>query len=206
MPAANQSDIKILALISHALNTYLTLDPESAQRMKQLEGKRVQVELKPLHLSFQCHFTNGNCKLSGDTRIAADTYISGTPLQLLGVSLLKSQRQSFFADDVTITGDTSAGQNLIDLFDSLDIDWEDHLASLIGDQPAYHAMQLAKRVGRIFSSTKESFKEDLNEYIHEEAEWLPTQENCQDFFTDIDIIRSDVERAEVRVKRLLSSL
>ena len=47
------------------------------------------------------------------------------------------------------------------------------------------------------------YKRQVNEYVHEEAEFFPAREALQDFFQDIDTLRMDADRLEARVERLL---
>ena len=110
----------------------------------------------------------------------------------------------FFADDVEIEGNIELGQQLIDLFDHLQIDWEEQLSHITGDIPAYHIGQLARKISSWVQHTNESLTTNINDYIHEEAQWLPTREALNDFFNDIDQLRSDTDRIEAVVHQISS--
>jgi ubiquinone biosynthesis protein UbiJ len=196
----------ILSSLTKTINSTLNLDTESKQRIAKLNGKTIMIELLPLHLEFQCHFNENGVNLATDETMIANTTIRGTPLQMLGVMIAKENRQKFFAEDISIEGDAEFAQQVIDLFDHLQIDWEDYLSQLTGDVPAYHAARLFRKFNSFLSQSKKSFRQDMTEYLHEEAKWLPSREALADFFTEIDIMRMDVDRIEARIKNLAKTL
>ena len=191
-----------LSTLSRAMNRYLHLDPESASRLKKLAGHRLAVELLPFHAVFHCYFTESGVQLESNPTEEASTSLRGTPLQLLNVMLAKEHRQRFFADDVTITGNTEVGQHAIELFDALQIDWEEQLAKLTGDVPAHHAGKLLKRASQWFKQLENSFTHNVSEYVQEEKNWLPSREALQDFFHDIDTLRMDTDRVEAVMRQV----
>lgn len=195
----------ILNPVAKAINTLLKLDPESKGRIQRLNGKVVRVELLPLHLCFLCLFTDKGLELQDADEREAHTVITGTPLQMAGVMLQKSNRQKFFADDVKITGDAELGQQVVELFDELQIDWEEHASRIIGDVPTRHASQFLQKISRWLRDTEQSFSENISEYVHEEKQWLPSREALQDFFSDIDTLRMDADRMEARIKHMANA-
>ena len=79
-----------LSSLTKAINTFLRLDPESEQRLQKLRGKVISIELLPFHFVFQCVFTGDNSVIiQTDDILAAETSICGTPLQMMGVMLIK---------------------------------------------------------------------------------------------------------------------
>lgn len=191
-----------LSALAKALNGYLQLDPESATRLQALQGKVVTIELLPFHFIFQCEFTLTGIQLHADVLLPATTAIKGTPLQMLGAMLAKENRHQFFSDDLVMEGDAEIGLQLVELFDAMQIDWEEYFSRLAGDVPAYHIGQVVRHVKNWLHQTNDSFINNVNEYIHEEKCWLPSRESLQDFFHDIDTIRMDTDRLEAKIKFL----
>lgn len=188
--------------LTKAINAYLELDPDSKTRIHRLQDKAITIELLPFHFVFQCTFkTDGIHVHTGDLLIA-EAMIRGTPLQMLNVMLMPQQRQRFFAEDLTMTGDAAFAQEVVDLFDRLDINWEEHASQLIGDIPTYHISRFLHRIHDWFGTTEQSMSQNINDYLHEELNWLPTREALQDFFAEIDQTRMDVDRAEARIHLL----
>jgi ubiquinone biosynthesis protein UbiJ len=192
----------ILPPLTKALNAYLHLDPESPQRLARLQGKVVSIEFLPFHFIFHCVFTEKGIELKTDELMETHTTIKGTPLQLLGMMINKEDRQHFFADDLVIEGDAELGQQVVDLFDALQIDREDYLSRFIGDVPAYHVNRLITNSTAWLRNTEKSFADNINEYLHEEAALFPGNEALKDFFSDIDVLRMDVDRVEAKIKYL----
>jgi len=196
----------IFSSIAKAINASLGLDPESHQRLQKLRGKTISIELLPLHLTFQCIFHDDGVAVQEGDALAAATIIRGTPLQMLGAMTSKEDRQRFFSEDLAIEGDAEVAQQVVELFDELDIDWEEQLSKLIGDVPAYHAGRLLRGARKFLHSASTSLMENFTEYAQEEARWLPAREALQDYFNDIDTLRMDVDRAEAKLQNLLAQL
>lgn len=196
----------LLPSLTKAINTYLELDPESTQRLQKMQGRAIAIELLPFHFTFQCVFTEKGVSIHADDSIETETQIRGTPLRMAGVMFAKEDRQRFFADDLVMEGNAAFGQQVIDLFDEMQIDWEEHFSRVVGDVSAHHIGRFVRGVSSWLSNTEKSFTQDINEYVHEEAELFPANEALKDFFRDIDTLRMDVDRVEARINHLRTSL
>lgn len=196
----------ILPNLTKAINTYLKLDPESKQRLKALRDKVITVELLPFHFIFQLECTEAGIKLHAEEALLAETKITGTPLQMLGMMINKDNRQQFFADDLKIEGNAELGQKVVELFDELNIDWEEYLSKFVGDVPAHHTGRVIRGISKWLVHAKETFADNINEYVHEEIQWFPSHEALKDFYIEIDNLRMDIDRMEARITRLKSAL
>jgi ubiquinone biosynthesis protein UbiJ len=192
--------------LQKALNAYLALDPESKSRIVALDGKVVTLELLATGVVFHLIFTDGAIQIQPGKPESADTIIKGTPLRLLHLALSREQRQKFFSDDVSIQGNLELGQLVIDLFDHLEIDWEEIVSRFIGDIPAHHIGRITGKVKSWLSMTGNVFSQDVSEYIHEEIDLFPPREALKDFYQDVDAMRMDTDRLEARIKHLENTL
>jgi len=184
------------------MNACLRMDPESKLRLSRLQGRVITIELLPFHYIFQCQFTEAGVTLHANEPFPAEAALRGTPLNLLGVMLAKDHRHRFFAEDLVITGNAELGQQVIELFDELQIDWEEQLSHLTGDVPAYHVGRFIRGISEWLRRTEKTVAQDVNEFVHEETDWFPAREALQDFFNDIDGLRMDVDRMEARIIQL----
>lgn len=191
-----------LPVLEKALNRYLALDPESSLRLQRLEQKTITIELPALKLCFQLSVHGKKIHLSAGETVTAEIKIRGTPLNLLALALSRDKKQSFFADTVSIEGDAELGQQIINLFDQLEIDWEEHLSQVIGDLPAHEVGRFSKSLFAWGKKAQTSLMQDVREYLHEEKAWFPPAEALEDFFCEIDELRLDVDRLEARVRQL----
>lgn len=185
------------------LNQYLQLDPESKKRLERLNGKIITLELIGLALTMQMKILQGKILLQEAVQ-EADVSIKGLPLFLVHTSLSKTNRKKFFAEEVKIEGDLELGQQIIDLFDELEIDWEEHLSKFVGDIAAHQIGNVARQLKSFSKKTREVLCQNVNEYVHEEIDLFPSQEALQDFFHDIDAARMDADRLELRLRMLLN--
>lgn len=195
----------LLRVLDSAINQYLQLDPESRTTLEKLHGKHIAIELQPFNLTFYGEFSHHGIQLTTHSDIVPDVTLRGTPLQLLATMTTRKNRQQFFADDVSIEGNVELGQQIIDLFDHLQIDWEEQLAHITGDAPAYYISNFMRRTASWLRETNASLTANVSDYLHEEAAWLPTHEALNDFFNDIDTLRMDTDRIESKIQQLRSS-
>jgi len=190
----------IQTVLQKALNRYLALDPESKSRIVLLQGKIITIELLGLKITLHLIFIGDTIEIQLNTHPHPDAHIKGTPLRLVHLAL-SQDRHSFFADDVTIEGDAAIAEQVILLFDQLEIDWEDYLSHWIGDVPAYHLGRIGKKLKNWRRESCDTLTQNLNEYLHEEIHWFPPREAVQDFFSDVDQLRIDVDRLEAKMNQ-----
>lgn len=188
--------------LQQALNYYLALDPESKPKLFHLDNKVVTIELQGVNVTFQLHFKTGTIQLHFTDFIDANTIIKGKPLSMLHMALTPQQRKRFFEDDVSIEGDIELGQDVIDLFDTLEIDWEEYVSQYIGDIPAHQINRVARKIQQFGKRLNDSLQQSTNEYVHEEKNLFPPKEALADFFKEVDELRMDTDRIEARIKNL----
>ena len=191
------------SLLEKALNHYLAFDPASEQRMAVLNDKTVTIELLGIALTFQLVFCDGKIQLRWKDFLEPDLVISGTPLNLLHMSILPaSQRQVFFAEDVKVTGNMELARHVLAIFDEMSVDWEEISARLMGDIPAHQLGRFVRGIKNFSARVRGNFVQNVNEYVHEEINLVPPTEALQDFLHQVDDLRMDVDRLEARVTRL----
>lgn len=188
--------------LQKALNRYLALDPESKNRLALLHGKSVQLEITGMNLQFQLQFADDKILCTDNLTTPAHTHIQSTPLSLLRMINAEGDRTQFFAGDVHISGDLELAQQMVDVFDELEIDWEEYLSRWIGDVPAHQMKNLSRQLKHFHQRFSDILSQNINEYVHEEINLFPPAEALQDFFTEVDELRMDVDRVAQRIERL----
>ena len=192
-----------LKILQKAINKAAALDETMPDKLAQLSGKMIQLLILPLQVKFFITFQHGEVILLDRYEGQPDTVIESSPLGLIRLSLLPvSKARSLFHDDVKLSGDTELGQQIKQLFDELDIDWEGHLAHFTGDVVAYQIGSLVRR-GRSFKKQfVDSICDNVSEYLQEESRTFPSEEALNDFFDDVDTLAQDVERLEATLHYL----
>lgn len=196
----------ILNHFANLINRYLKLDQHSRVRLEKLQDRVITIELLPLHFIFQLAFTETGIEIKEGGELPAETIVRGTPLQMLNMLLMRDNRNKSFNEGLEIEGNADLGQQVIELFDEMDIDWEEQLAKVTGDTPSYHISHFVQGVKKWFTKTTNTFREDISDFLHEETLWLPSKEQLNEFYHDIDTLRMDVDRLEARFNHLRTQL
>jgi ubiquinone biosynthesis protein UbiJ len=194
-----------LKALEKAINHALALDENMPSKIAMLHGKVIEIIIAPLGVNFYLRFENQKLQLLDTYEEQADTIIHSSPLGLIRLSFLPaSQARSLFNDKIRLSGDVELGQQVKKLFDELDIDWEGHLAHFTGDVVAHQVGSFVRK-GLVFKKKIEkSMGYNIKDYLQEELECLPPQEEIHDFFNDIDKLSLDVERLQAHVTQLMA--
>ena len=194
-----------LLALQKAINQALKLDPSIPMKIQKFHGKVIELIISPLQANFFIKFEHQDIILCAYHEGLVDTTIHSSPLGLIRLSLLPaSKARSLFNDQIKITGDILLGQALKQLFDEIDIDWEGHLALFTGDVVAHSIGSLVRRGLAFKNQLQTSMQHHITEYLQEEIRVIPSAEEINDFFTDIDGLTLDVERIEARINYYLS--
>jgi ubiquinone biosynthesis protein UbiJ len=101
-----------------------------------------------------------------------------------------------------IEGNLDLGQHITDLFDRLEIDWEEYISRYTGDVAAYQIGRIGKRIKKFHQHARSTLTQQINEYTHEEIQLVPAIEELNDFYHDVDELRMDVDRVESKIVNL----
>ena len=192
---------RLLQSFEAALNRYLALDPETRQRMAQLAGRCIGIELAGTGIRLYIHPDHDGVHLTEHAE-QTDTMLHGTPLSLLQLGLGGDTGKTLFSGAVTITGDVETGQAFKSMLDDMDIDWEEQLAGLTGDVFAHQAGNTVRRVRDTLRRSSVTLQQDLGEYLREELQLAPSRIETRNLADDIGKLRSATDRLEARIRRL----
>ena len=192
----------IAAAMEAAINRVLQLDPESLARIQALQGKVVAIELIGPNVSFYLIPDDRGLNVFSHFEGDADAVLRGTPLSMARMGLTEHASDVLLSGDVEISGNVELGQHLREILDGLDMDWEEHLSHLTGDIVAHKAGDLLRGVIAWGRKTVDILSQDAGEYLQEESRELPTRGEVEDFLSQVDVLRTDVDRAAAQVTRL----
>lgn len=194
-----------LHLLEKAIQKALALDADLPRKIAPLRHKIIKIVINPLQTHFYMVFGDTTLQLHKEYSIPPDTIIHSTPLGLIRLSLLPASKvRSLFNNQIKITGDTSVGQEVKQLFDTLHIDWEGHLAQFTGDVVAYQFGSLARFGLGIKTRLQSSLNHQITEYIQEETRLSPSHEEIEDFMNDVDELSLTVARLEAYLNHYLA--
>lgn len=189
-----------LLVLERLLNRLLALDEASGARLTALEGKRLAVEVRGLGRTYALTVRDGRCRLQGGAADSADVVVSGAPLTLLNLALSDGVR-ALFAGQVELRGDAEVAKRFKRLFDTLDIDWEEHLSAFIGDYPARRTMRALQSLGAWCARSGRVLLRDVGDYLNEEKRVLGAPAEVADLHDAVDELRDDAARLAARVAR-----
>ncbi len=193
--------------LEKVLNQCLKLDPESLARVTALEGKVVAIELNGLGLRFYLVPCHDSLRVQSVFDGEPDVRISGGPVSLamMGIGPKLGQKKGLLGDGVRFDGDAHLGREVQSIIDGLDIDWEEQLSRLCGDVLAHQIGNFVRGAHKWGTNAASTLARDVTEYFQEESRDLVPQPELAAFLDKVDTIRSDVDRLEARIKRLLSA-
>lgn len=198
-----KAPVPMVAALEAAINRYLALDPRCLERLGALEGRLICLELRGLDVELYVLPGSRGVQLLSSYEGSADATLSGTPLALLRMGASTNAASLLFAGEVEIRGDTELGQRFKQILDDMEIDWEEHLAHVTGDVIAHQLGRTVRAAGDWLREAADSLSLDVAEYLQDEAQLLARRPEIERFVADVDVLRSDVDRLEARVRRLL---
>ncbi len=196
----------VLALVEGLVNRLLALDPEGAAALDPLAGRIIALELKGFGTRVTIIPGPGRLQLFGYYDADPDCLIQGSPLGLLHLMHSERKEHPLMTGEVEIQGDATLAHALGAALARLNIDWEEQLARLIGDPFAYQVGRKVRSARLWVERTAESFAANLSEYLQEERRLVPSRYEIEEFLHQVDVLRDDLERLEVRIDRLAHHL
>ncbi len=189
----------VLNILEKALHHYIHLDPQTRVRLRHCAGKVIALDITGWRVIY-LEIVDDTLKLHAHCTQTPDTILRGEFLALFGT--LRKDKPTF-SKQIIIEGDIELGQALKQVFVDLHIDWEDYLARYCGDVIAHQLCRywhIGTRWGRQAAT---DWRQNISEYLQEEARYCPPREELEDFFQQVSVLRDDVERLQARVQHLL---
>jgi ubiquinone biosynthesis protein UbiJ len=194
----------LTAPLEQALNGWLTLDPYSAQRLQAIQGSVVELDLQGPNIKLYLFVENDRLRVTGYCDETPAAIIRATPLALGRLALSRDKEDALFGHGVTLLGDTGLATRMQQLLVDADIDWEEHLSHVVGDIAAHQLGRAARAVTAWGRDTVHTATMNSDEYLHEELRATPPRREVEAFLNGVDQFRAGVERAALRVHRLLN--
>lgn len=183
-----------IAFIEQLMNRSLKLDPQTFQRAKSFAGKVIFINITDLHFRFYLLFSPQGVRLLKNFSTQPDSRITATSL-----TLLRQAIQTAPSSDLNIEGDIELGQEIRDMFQSMDIDWEEKLSRFTGDTVAHHVGSATRKFISWGKNLSNNFSHDLTDYLQQETQLLPTEFEINEFFKEVNELRYGVERLEAKI-------
>ncbi len=196
----------LIDILNRASILALDLDPEGKQKLQPLRGKILCLQLTEPRLTLYLQPTEKGLEISDamDDSAArkgqADVTLSGTAMDFMRLG--RPDTDAVTQGSIHINGDVETGQNFQKALSQLDLDWEELLARYIGDTPARKTANTIRGLGGWTVETMRLCRENLADYLVEEARLLPSKPALSRFAQANNELRRCVDRAEQRLAKI----
>lgn len=188
------------------LNQYIKLDPSALERLHMLDGRTLEVAVQPTGIIIHMNFKSDRVTLTPATDQGVDASLSGTPFGFIQLFCKQDKSAQFKQGHVKLHGNAEFAQKANTFFSELDADWESFFAKLIGDSPAYALGRGLKKIGEWGQSALSSFGQNTKEFFTDEVDMVAQTHKLDDFYREVDELRSSTDRLEARIQHLESTL
>ncbi|KGI79125.1 ubiquinone biosynthesis accessory factor UbiJ [Oleiagrimonas soli] len=194
--------------LESALNRAVDLDPETRERVRALEGRRVVVHMRGPELTLSVHVKDGHLRV-GPAPAAPDASpalrVTASPGSLLAMALQRGE-DGIAPGKVEIAGDAGLARQLERLARGYAPDVEEAFAQRFGD---VLGVPLARTLQRGVTHLRRGARhatEDVADWLREESRLAVAPAEMDDFLDDVDALRERADRLDARLKRLSRTL
>jgi len=187
--------------LERGVNQLIGLDPQAGSLLAGLHGRVIRIDLQGMGIRLNfvpAH--DGRLQILGRIEGEPDCTLTGSPLDLMRAG--DSGASQLFSGKVRIDGDNRTAHRFSEALAGLDIDWEEQLSRLTGDIVAHEIGRGVRAVQREGERIGRSSRDNLSEYLTEEARLLPHRYEVEEFLDQVDRLRDDSERLAARIALL----
>ena len=209
----------LLAPFESLINQCIKHDNVLLEGLSEHAGKTLQINVTNPKLSFYVHIldtcitlasTNDvfdiNTDMTGEHVESAQGQITGSASAFLGIMTTQQAQAPLVNPNLQIEGDAEFVQDIYKLFSALDVDWQEPLSTVVGDVPVHGLETLISNLVSFGKQTTKTIIENVDEYIHEEARYVPPLNQVEIFDKDLDKLKLQLDRLAARQAELERAL
>ncbi len=130
--------------------TRLLRGQEIERRLPMLDGKRIDITISDVPCTLKLRIGNAALHAAGYRDRDADVRVIGTLADYWRLALRAEDPDTlFFARRLCLEGDTETALHIKNLLDSLEFDWQAHIASVLGDRAGAVTAVLVRNLAAI---------------------------------------------------------
>lgn len=171
--------------------------------LSEVSGTTLRASITDTPLYLDIRFHDLGVAVTRDDLIQPDILISG-PLGAYSSLVLHGLKDPFEIEGLNVSGDFALAQKLFSLYKGIEFDFEEELAQVLGDIPA-RSLGIALRwmTGELGDGGQ---RESFRRWMIEDAGLLPANDRVEQFMSDVDTLRADLDRLAVRVERVSKAI
>ncbi|OGT29587.1 MAG: hypothetical protein A2W28_02390 [Gammaproteobacteria bacterium RBG_16_51_14] len=188
------------------INKAFSLDEQTLGELAGLAGKVISVEF--INTSLVLYLFPSQQGIEIRTGFDGDVHvrIRGTPTALFAMVTANDGVSATAAGNMEIIGDVGLGQRFQAILMGIDIDWEELLSHRVGDSVAHLIGNLVRKGRRYMTDVQQTIVLDISEYLRYEKEVLPDRTVVDELVIAVDVMRDEVERMQLRLRKLEESI
>ena len=209
---ASQQQLNVIQVL---VNNALKLDPLSQPRLQALAGKSLRIECHEPSLDIIIKVENQSILfITSESFLQSEDadskkiscHLSGDLSAYSKLLSAEDKAAALINSDLRLQGDSSLLIELDNILSHVELDWEYHLAKLIGDMPAHFIGQKSRQSWQFLRATQPVFMRHLQEYVLEEAQLCPNKIEMEEFIASVQSVSEDADRLQARIQRLQKQL
>ncbi|WP_070970895.1 ubiquinone biosynthesis accessory factor UbiJ [Vibrio sonorensis] len=195
----------VTAVIETSLNTLIKDNPDLLARLMRLKGQSVQVHIKEIDKTLTFIFSQ-QVDVLANYEGKPDCYLS------LNLSVLPELREQanitrlIKQDKLELEGDIQLAQRFAALMTDSKPDIEEWLSRLTGDVVAHTIVKGASNLGGFVKEEAKRHQDHLGQVLTEEWKIAPAPLEIAHFCDQVDDVKSQASRIEVRLNKLLEKI
>lgn len=200
--------VKLLAgrLLEQALNRLLALDEASRDKLRRLEGRRIEAHMQSPDVALAVDVCEGHLRIGPVTPgVEADVSVKSRLSGLLHALPLLVQGKTAVGA-MHISGDVELARVLQDLVKGFDPDWQAPFVTAFGPVLGPQVAKILREGLRHARVSAANLARSGADYATEEARVVVGRAELEAFHTDVDRLRQRGDRLQARVDRLLDRL
>ena len=189
-------------ILERAINRYLQLTSQTSL-ISDLSGSVIRIEVSDWNIIFYILLCDDCIRLEDHYAGAVHATIKGSSWTLFRLGFTSDDKAAALASQLEILDDVELAQTMRHIFQQSHIDWEEPLSHVVGDIAAHQIGNVFRTLNRWSKQVIHSTEQNITEYLQEEMRYLPPKLEVEDFFSNIHILRNDLERIQARWKKVL---
>jgi len=190
-----------LGPVAKLLNRNIDDSTPARQLCAKLAGTVVAVRVRDTALAAYFIVAEDSLEVTSSSDDEPDVLITGSIITLARM-IGQSGENAIRDGSLELTGDAELASQFQQLLSLAKPDVEEELSGIVGDVAANRLGEIVRGLGRWGRDARSTMGANIREYLQEESRDAPTRYEVENFVTDVNTLRDDVDRIEARINRL----
>ncbi len=194
-----------LECLNRGVQDILSVDPDTAREIGQLQGKVFCIEMTLPPAVFYLIPKSGGILLAQEADVEPDVTLTGPMSTFLRLARQGSASRVLTDGQVIMQGDVEAGQRLQRILARFDFDWEELIARRLGDLPARQLGNVVRGISRWAGEMADLSRENVADLLTEEQQLAVSPSALRRLTNEVARLREDTDRLAQRLDRLAAA-